>query len=204
MSVIVKANRDTFLLALPIDLSELSDQEKVSVSAGCRLAVSAISEIDGCFKVELIDHMIGNWRKTWFGKKDHWDSNDDEPNSDIEFVKKNADQTQAVVGPKTIDLSSEKPNGHIDSYSQTSILGWAYYPAHPDLRANVHFFFDGAMKGYAVANRFRPDVQKAGHGDGSCGFDFVPPEGEFDEATTIEVRTSNGQTIGVFNKLDRT
>jgi hypothetical protein len=60
--------------------------------------------------------------------------------------------------------------GVIDIATCAVIRGWAWQAEHPDAPAHLEILVDGGVIGRVVANENRPDVRKAGHGDGRCGF----------------------------------
>ena len=60
--------------------------------------------------------------------------------------------------------------GVIDIATGEMIRGWAWQAEHPDTPARLEILVDDRVIGQVVANENRPDVRKAGHGDGRCGF----------------------------------
>ena len=50
------------------------------------------------------------------------------------------------------------------------LVGWAFDPAAPERRLKVLAEEPGRPSVAALADRYRADVQAAGHPDGCCGF----------------------------------
>ncbi|MBP7335246.1 glycosyltransferase [Niveispirillum sp.] len=60
--------------------------------------------------------------------------------------------------------------GHIESYTDGTLIGWAWSPDHPDQRLVLLVEYGGQPVAAGLANLDRRDVAAAGHGDGLCGF----------------------------------
>jgi hypothetical protein len=108
-------------------------------------------------------------------------------------------QSVSAAAPE-IDLTGVKAVGNVDVFEEARIAGWALYIGHMDTPAKLDFYFDDRLIGTIVADQYRPDLEKAGHGTGRHSFVFTPPDGLFSRSTTIEVRAANSQTIGRFEK----
>jgi hypothetical protein len=91
-------------------------------------------------------------------------------------------------------------HGHVDAFSEARIAGWACYPAHDDVPLPLNIFFDGAKVGHILADGFRPDLEKAGYGNGCHGFEFIPLKDAYRSSKTIEVCTQNDVIIGSLKK----
>jgi|SRR5882757_3840539 len=169
LSVVFKASEDTYMTASTRGSWELLDEEKIRVAAGDKIVASLLAETDSHYYVELAEHVPGNWRKLWYLLREDW-----------EFAV------------------NSKARGHVDIFKESSIAGWVYYVGRSDTPVALDFYFDKKLVGTAVADRLRADVKRAGLETDRCGFLFTPPPGTFAQCETIEVRTSNGQTIGKF------
>jgi autotransporter passenger strand-loop-strand repeat protein len=71
----------------------------------------------------------------------------------------------------------EKPTrfaarGRVDVVTSTRIAGWAQDAAEPDRPVDVLVFRNGERIALVLANRYRPDLQRAGIGDGRHSFDI--------------------------------
>lgn len=60
--------------------------------------------------------------------------------------------------------------GYVETYTQSTLVGWAYSPDRPDERLVLLVESDGIPLAAGLANLDRQDVAAAGHGDGLCGF----------------------------------
>ncbi len=70
-------------------------------------------------------------------------------------------------------------HGTLDRVTAESIDGWAFDPARPDAAIAVAIF-DGETKIATVrADRYRKDLEEAGHGDGRHAFHLTFPKGFF-------------------------
>ena len=67
--------------------------------------------------------------------------------------------------------------GHVDAASHARIEGWAFDPASPGEPVTIVVTDNGAVIGRVVADRFRPDLKRAGFGDGCHGFAYAVPGG---------------------------
>jgi len=63
--------------------------------------------------------------------------------------------------------------GHIDRVSSTSIRGWAWDSDEPDVPVSLVVSINGTIVGRCLASRYRPDLEKAGIGDGRHAFTFT-------------------------------
>ncbi|MFV3126357.1 glycosyltransferase family 2 protein [Niveispirillum sp. KHB5.9] len=60
--------------------------------------------------------------------------------------------------------------GHIESYTDSTLIGWAYTPDRRGEPLILAVECDGVLLAAGLANLDRQDVAAAGHGDGQCGF----------------------------------
>lgn len=91
-------------------------------------------------------------------------------------------------------------HGHVDIFSDARIAGWACHPAHEDVPLPLVVFFDGTVVGNVLADRFRPDLEEAGYGNGCHGFEFIPNKEIYRSSKTIEVCTQNYVIVGRMKK----
>lgn len=71
--------------------------------------------------------------------------------------------------------SSGSRDGFLDGGDCNLTLGWAWDPGRPGATVTVDIWYRGTRLGSAAANWFRPDLLKAGIGDGQHGFVFDFP-----------------------------
>ncbi len=93
-------------------------------------------------------------------------------------------------------LKREPPRGFVDICTAEKIAGWAQYVRYPELPVTLNVYFDQKLAAQVVADRFRPDLERAKLGSGQHGFEFIPPKELFLGAEVIEVRAPNGSVIG--------
>ena len=62
--------------------------------------------------------------------------------------------------------------GHIDLCGPDLVEGWVFWGSQPDQKLQLEVIIGGELLGRCDANLFRPDLQKAGYGDGRCAFSF--------------------------------
>jgi len=68
------------------------------------------------------------------------------------------------------------PQGFLEQITEDGwVVGWAWYPEHPEARVEVELLVDGHAAGTAHAGLFRADVAEAGNGDGCYGFSWPLP-----------------------------
>ena len=87
-----------------------------------------------------------------------------QPSTDIEHTSVNGMLHQ------TVEESGNDFEGFIDLVDHNRIIGWAYNRAKPTRRLVIEVL-SGDMRVVVIANLDRPDLQKAGKGDGRYGFD---------------------------------
>src|SRR5207302_7458542 len=78
--------------------------------------------------------------------------------------------------------------GCIDMIYPHRIGGWAQNIEHPEAPVCLDILAGGELIGRVVANRYRPDLERAGIGTGEHGFEFVPPAGLVVTASALQVR----------------
>lgn len=90
--------------------------------------------------------------------------------------------------------------GYIESYTESTLVGWAYSPDRPGERLILIVECEGTPLAAGLANLDRQDVSAAGHGDGLCGFRIrvhLPPGKE------LTVREASTGTIIFCDVHDR-
>lgn len=87
--------------------------------------------------------------------------------------------------------------GNLDGIDNDYIAGWALDEADPSRRVPVEAFYNGRLLTTAVAAFHRPDLRKAGVGDGSNGFYIpMPALDSPEEAEVSVVAAETGEPIG--------
>jgi hypothetical protein len=89
--------------------------------------------------------------------------------------------------------------GAMDPLGEKEITGWVQNTRHPDLPVLLGVYFDGELAGEILANRFRPELVKAGIGNGHHGFVFALPPGAHQLIKSLEVRAPY-ETIIVYSR----
>jgi hypothetical protein len=79
--------------------------------------------------------------------------------------------------------------GFIDLVTPSVIAGWAQNTRHPETPVCLDIVVGGRLIGQVLADRYRPDLQDAGIGNGSHAFEFDIPAG-IDLTGGVEVRRS--------------
>jgi hypothetical protein len=101
--------------------------------------------------------------------------------------------------------------GFFDSASCSALAGWAWSSSQPNTPVNVDIIADGTVVGQIVANLFRSDLQAAGKGNGSHGFNVPVPKVLLDNVThsltlrvtgTSFVLTGSPRSIHCANPID--
>ena len=98
------------------------------------------------------------------------------------------------------ELAENEPvRGNVDVFSFQKIAGWAQYVQHPEIPVTLGIHFDNELAAQVVADRYRPDLKAANLGSGHHSFEFIPSK-LFLSSKMIEVKASNGKTIGEYRK----
>lgn len=80
------------------------------------------------------------------------------------------------------------PEGFLDTVGRFA-TGWAWLPSEPDRRLRLEVLFGlPPMRVEALADRYRPDLETAGKGDGRCGFAVPAPAPLAGREHAVEVR----------------
>ncbi|MDO9711416.1 hypothetical protein [Paracraurococcus lichenis] len=97
------------------------------------------------------------------------------------------DAERVTERPKLVGRTSDV-RGVIDNMTPDRLLGWAWDFGHPEHRVTVALRIAGETVAEGIADRPRPDLAKAGIGDGAHAFDLpLSPEvrGRLQEATVV-------------------
>lgn len=81
---------------------------------------------------------------------------------------------QSILNP----IAFKQPFGKVDGFSDKKAWGWAWHPDYPNLPVRLKLEGKNGLNRGAIANRYRPDLYRAGLGDGCHGFEmfFETPE----------------------------
>lgn len=87
--------------------------------------------------------------------------------------------------------------GHVDTYHKDSINGWAFDMDDPGRHVPVEVLHNGEVLCTVNADRFREDLQNAGHGDGRHAFEITLPMAIFAEPViTFHIRVAGEDLLG--------
>jgi hypothetical protein len=94
--------------------------------------------------------------------------------------------------PNYIERARLQYDGHIGRLIAGRLRGWVKARGRDDIRVNVELQLDGRVVQRTRANIYRPDVHKAGHGDGRYGFEFVIDDNVGrDSIVNVRIQNSN-------------
>ena len=103
--------------------------------------------------------------------------------------------------PRLGSSPAQQIEGNLDGVSEKGIVtGWCWHPMQPSSRASVTIAVDGHVIGTIRADGARPDLLKAGIGDGSHGFSFALPSSLLDASGIVTIAVADaatGQGFGV-------
>jgi len=95
-----------------------------------------------------------------------------------------------AVSPTTLGFV-----GCLDVASPDHVEGWAVNLDHPSRRVQLDVYVDAALVASVTADAMRPDIAKAGIGDGGCGFIVsLPPHPDPAARRRIGVRLAGAPT----------
>jgi hypothetical protein len=90
--------------------------------------------------------------------------------------------------------------GSLDRISRDGwVSGWCWYPERSEAHVELVVLVDGEPVGTVLADDFRPDLQQAGIGDGTHGFNFALPYTVLTERGTLTVtvqESGTGRALG--------
>ena len=64
-------------------------------------------------------------------------------------------------------------HGFVETVSDDTISGWCWDPDHPELRLDVDIWLAAEIIASTSASNARPDLLRAGFGDGKYGFHIL-------------------------------
>ena len=96
----------------------------------------------------------------------------DEPRTEAGSPKAGSD-----IGAAGSPLSPDPVEGYIDGIQNRRVFGWAWCRSRPTDPVDVEIRFDDQVLLTVRADRFRPDLAKAGLTDGRHGFEAVLEDG---------------------------
>jgi len=85
--------------------------------------------------------------------------------------------------------------GHLDLCGPDLVEGWIYWGSELKEKLQLEIFIDAVLIGRCEADMFRPDLEKAGCGDGRCAFSFrIPRPAAVRDFSTTRARVA-GSTL---------
>jgi len=89
--------------------------------------------------------------------------------------------------------------GYVEAITVDRVLGWAWAPSTPGVRATVELRLDNAVVASAVADQPRPDLASSGVGDGSHAFEIKLPETCRGRTAELQVfaRVGGGEAVAI-------
>jgi len=87
----------------------------------------------------------------------------------FESPQREYSQTPTTLGPGPLF------EGFHDSANCDAISGWEWISAQPNLPLNVDIYDNNRLLATQTAEQFRPDLVRAGKGNGYHGFYYIPP-----------------------------
>ena len=104
------------------------------------------------------------------------------PPADVAFNLASVTVRRSLGGaalPPTTELAQRLPRngprGYLDGASRTQVTGWARDDAQSGAPSNLLILDNDTLVARVLANRYRPDLEAAGIGDGKHGFQFDFP-----------------------------
>jgi len=87
-----------------------------------------------------------------------------------------------------MDVSEHGFEGRVDRIENGWVLGWAWHTEMPNAPIEIDVYLDGDKVATAKAALYRPDLERAGKGDGRHGFEVALPQ-RFRDGSPHEVST---------------
>jgi hypothetical protein len=115
----------------------------------------------------------------------------------IEITDEIAKDAAALIengNPRYVRAARLHYEGHVGRLKEGRLHGWAKARNADDVRVSVELELDGKVVAQTIAEAFRPDVQRAGYGDGRYGFAFEIGD-TFDRRSIVKVRVQNTRTV---------
>jgi hypothetical protein len=85
--------------------------------------------------------------------------------------------------------------GHVERLEDGELEGWIMDQANPSNPVELEVLVDGEIVATVLANRYRPDLDRAGFADGRCAFSLVMPAAATDMGQVAVRRASDGTPI---------
>lgn len=115
----------------------------------------------------------------------------------IEITDQVVNEAAALVengNPRYVRAARLHYEGQVGRFNEGRLHGWAKAHNADDMRVAVELELDGKIVQRVVADTFRPDVQRAGYGDGRYGFAFEIGK-DVDRSSIVRVRIENTRTV---------
>jgi hypothetical protein len=85
--------------------------------------------------------------------------------------------------------------GHVERLDGGELEGWIMDQANPTNPVELEVLVDGEIVATVLANRYRPDLDRAGLADGRCAFSLVMPAAAEDVGQVSVRRASDGSQV---------
>jgi glycosyltransferase involved in cell wall biosynthesis len=105
------------------------------------------------------------------------------PGESVQFAIRDIETGQQVGGDRLVEFPQATApvitpvlQGNLDHVTNDGwVTGWCWYPIAPERHVELAIIANGAEVGRTLAAEIRPDLERAGIGDGSYGFSFALP-----------------------------
>jgi hypothetical protein len=115
----------------------------------------------------------------------------------VEITDEVANEAAALIengNPHYVRAARLHYEGQVGRLNQGRLYGWAKARNADHMRVSVELELDGQIVQRLVADTFRPDLQRAGYGDGRYGFAFEIGD-NVDRSSIVKVRVQNARTV---------
>lgn len=85
--------------------------------------------------------------------------------------------------------------GRVDDIDNGIVYGWAFDQSSPDRRLEIQIFLEEKELHCGRADRFRPDLQESGFGDGHCAFEVPIQNVKFDDPIKVIAIAADGSAV---------
>jgi hypothetical protein len=96
--------------------------------------------------------------------------------------------------PRYIEAARLRYQGSVGRLVKGKLRGWVKVQHQDRVRVVVELEINGAVIDTMTADRYRPDVEQAGFGDGRYGFEF-PVDEAIDPKSIVNVRVQNSKIL---------
>jgi len=117
--------------------------------------------------------------------------------SGVELSEQSLEQASNTIengNPQYIQAARFQYQGFVGRLVDGRLLGWVKIQRRDQARVNVELELDGRIVQRVRADIYRPDVEKAGFGDGKYGFSFQISE-TVSRDTIVNVRIANSTIL---------